>query len=187
MEYIENHGNVKKLFKGSWSGSYGCGYYAFVDSNGQFVIGEERGREGGELYRGEYKGENTPWLNDIKKENVRLYNDITKHFKEHVKKQYVIQRAYTGNSKILRYVNGKYEDGDIITDYNLPGYVSALENMGYERAYYEKEFLARIRNLEKELKEAKEWYQNVQGCFLNLSEEEAEKYEKLTYFDEDDC
>jgi hypothetical protein len=187
MEYIENHGNVKMLFKGSWSGSYGYGYYAFVDSNGQFVIGEERGREGGELYRGEYKGENTPWLSDIKKENIRLYNDIVKYFKEHVKKQYVIQRAYTGNSKILRYVNGKYEDDDIITDYNLHGYVSALENMGYERAYYEKEFLARIKNLEKELKEAKEWYQNVQGCFLNLSVEEAEKYEKLTYFDEDDC
>ena len=59
--------------------------------------------------------------------------------------------------------------------------------MGYERAYYEKEFLARIKNLEKELKEAKEWYRNVQDSFLDLSEEEAEKYEELTYFDEDDC
>ena len=84
MDYIENHGKVKKLFKGSWSGSYGYGYYAYVDSNGQFVIGEERGREGGELYRGEYKGEKTPWLNDIKKENVRLYNSIVKYFNDNV-------------------------------------------------------------------------------------------------------
>lgn len=76
-----------KYFKGSFSQLYGYGYYAFVDSNGQFVIGEERGREGGELYRGEYKGEKTPWLNDIKKENVRLYNSIVKHFKENANKE----------------------------------------------------------------------------------------------------
>ena len=53
MDYIVNHGNVKKLFAGS---NFEFGYYAYVDSNGQFVIGDERGREGGELYRGEYKG-----------------------------------------------------------------------------------------------------------------------------------
>lgn len=72
-----------KYFKGSFSQLYGYGYYAFVDNNGRLVIGEERGREGGELYRGEYKGENTPWLSDIKKENVRLYNSIVKYFNEH--------------------------------------------------------------------------------------------------------
>ena len=83
MDYIVNHGNVKKLFAGSWNGSFGYGYYAFIDSNGQFVIGYEAGREGGELYRGEYKGEKTPRLNDIKKENVRLYNSIVRYFNEH--------------------------------------------------------------------------------------------------------
>lgn len=184
MEEIINHGKVKKIFKGS---HFDFGYYAFVDRNGQFVIGEERGREGGELYRGEYKGENTPYLYRVKNENVKLYNSIVKYFKENFKKQYVIQKAYTGNSKILQYVNGKYETGTIIADYEIHGYISSLENMGYERAYYEKEFLARIKNLEKELKEAKEWYRNVQDSFLDLSEEEAEKYEELTYFDEDDC
>jgi hypothetical protein len=81
MEYIVNHGNVKKLFAGS---NFKYGYYAFVDSNGQFVIGEERGREGGELYRGEYKGEKTPWMHDIKKENIKLYNSIVRYFNEHV-------------------------------------------------------------------------------------------------------
>lgn len=104
-----------------------------------------------------------------------------------MKKQYVIGVAYTGNCRILQYLNGKYETGTIVADYEVGGYISALENMGYERAYYEKEFIARIKNLEKELREAKEWYQNVQGCFLDLSKEEAEKYEELTYFDEDDC
>lgn len=103
MEYIENHGHVKKLFKGSWSGSYGYGYYAFVDSNGQFVIGEERGREGGELYRGEYKGEKTPWLNDIKKENVKLYNSIVKHFKENANKENAnVNKFYVNDANDFR-------------------------------------------------------------------------------------
>ena len=84
MEYIENHGYVKKVFKGSWGQSYGYGYYAYIDSNNDFVIGEERGREGGELYRGEYKGENTPWLKEIRKEDVRFYNGIVRYFNEHV-------------------------------------------------------------------------------------------------------
>ena len=76
MEEIINRGKVKKIFKGS---HFDYGYYAFVDRNGDFVIGEERGREGGELYRGVYKGENTPWMNDIKKENIKLYNSIVSY------------------------------------------------------------------------------------------------------------
>ena len=82
MEYIKNHGNVKKFFKGSWSQLHGYGYYAYIDINDDFVIGEERGREGGELYRGEYKGEDTPWLKNIKFEEVTLYNNIVRYFRE---------------------------------------------------------------------------------------------------------
>lgn len=74
---IINHGKVKKIFKGC---NFNCGYYAFVDNNGQFVIGEERGREGGEIYRGEYKGKNTPYMYEIKEENNELYNSIVRHF-----------------------------------------------------------------------------------------------------------
>ena len=77
MTEIINHGKVKRLFKGS---NFNFGYYAFIDRNGQFVIGEERGREGGELYRGEYNGENTPWLNSVKKENIKF---ISLENKEH--------------------------------------------------------------------------------------------------------
>lgn len=174
-----------KRFAGSINGNE-IGFYAYMENN-KLVIGEERWREGGVLYRGEYKGESTPYLRDIKEENVKLYNSIVKYFKERIVKQYVVQKAYTGNNRVLRYVNGKYEDGEIITDYNICGYINALENMGYERAYYEKEFTARIKNLEKELAEAKRQYRNVQGRFLNLSSDEAKKYEELTYFDEDEC
>ena len=82
MEYIKNHGKVKKVFKGSWSQMHGYGYYAYIDNNDDFVIGEERGREGGELYRGEYNGEDTPWLKNIKFEEVTLYNNIVRYFRE---------------------------------------------------------------------------------------------------------
>ncbi len=90
-----------KFFKGSFSQLYGYGYYAYVDDNSKLVIGEERGREGGELYRGEYKGENTPWLNEVKKENVRLYNSIVKYFKEH--KQNVNQFTDRGMEENCRF------------------------------------------------------------------------------------
>ena len=68
---------IKKLFKGS---HFDYGYYAYLDKNGKFVIGEERGREGGVLYRGEYKREDTPFLYDLKEENAKLYNSIVNYF-----------------------------------------------------------------------------------------------------------
>ena len=79
MKWISNVGYVEKEFKGSWSGIYGYGYYAYI-KDGLLTIGEERGREGGNLYTGEYNGEDTPYLKDIKKENIELYNSITEYF-----------------------------------------------------------------------------------------------------------
>lgn len=69
---------MKKTFEGS---NFNCGFYAYIEG-GNFVIGEERGREGGTLYCGLYKGEDTPYLNDIKLENTTLYNNIIKYFNE---------------------------------------------------------------------------------------------------------
>lgn len=97
MEEIINHGKVKKIFKGS---HFDFGYYAFVDRNGQFVIGEERGREGGELYRGEYKGEITPYLNSVKNENIKLYNSIVKYFNEHK----FVDRGMEENCRFCEYL-----------------------------------------------------------------------------------
>ena len=104
-----------------------------------------------------------------------------------MKKQYIFTEAYSYNYWVLQYVDGECEKEKIVSLYELDGYLCALENMGYERAYYEKEFLARIKNLEEELRMAKEWYQNTQGRFLNLSEKEMERYEEITNFDEDKC
>ena len=73
----KNHSNnTNRTFAGS---NFNFGWYAYVE-NGDFVIGEERGREGGILYRGEYKGDDTPWMNEIKRENIKLYNSIVKYY-----------------------------------------------------------------------------------------------------------
>ena len=71
--------NHDRTFAGS---DFDCGFYALLE-NGDLVIGEERGREGGVLYRGEYKGGDTPWIHEIKRENIKLYNSIIKYF-DHV-------------------------------------------------------------------------------------------------------
>ena len=57
----------------------GWGYDAYFE-NGQLTIEHWAPREGGVVYRGEWKGEATPYLSDIKSENVRMYNDIIKFF-----------------------------------------------------------------------------------------------------------
>lgn len=158
MEYIVNHGNVKRIFAGS---NFKFGYYAFVDSNGQFVIGEERGREGGELYRGEYKGSNTPWLNDVKKENVRLYNDIVKYFKEYVKKQYVVSPSYTDNYRVTKYTNGKVINYEIMSYWEVEGYCNALESEGYTKAYDLDELRKKMEEAEEKLQWAKQAYEDA--------------------------
>ena len=81
MQYIKNYGNVKNLFRGS---NLDSGFYAWIEENGELTIGEERGREGGILYRGIYKGKCTPCMDEIKKENATLYTSIVRYFNEHV-------------------------------------------------------------------------------------------------------
>jgi hypothetical protein len=62
-----------------FAGSRWPGYYSYFE-NGKVVIEYHTVREGRILYRGEYKGEQTPYLSEIKKENVRMYNSIMKFF-----------------------------------------------------------------------------------------------------------
>lgn len=57
------------------------GFYAYINDDKKLVIGEERGREGGDLYIGEWKGMNTPYLQDIMKEDPILFNEILEFFR----------------------------------------------------------------------------------------------------------
>ena len=68
-------------FKGS-KGINDWGWFAYIE-DGVLCIGESTPHEGGILYNGEYKGDKTPYLNEIKRDNIRLYNSIVKYFNEH--------------------------------------------------------------------------------------------------------
>lgn len=65
--WLDNFKGVKVDFTPDFSD---YGYWAFLDNEGMLVIGEERGCDGGQLYRGPWKGENTPYLS----ENTNMKN-----------------------------------------------------------------------------------------------------------------
>lgn len=107
-----------------------------------------------------------------------------------MRKQYIITRASSHSCLVLQYIDGKYEAGLWVDTFYLDDYLNNLEADGYERAYYEKEYIARIKNLEEELKLAKEAHRRKaeQNLFLRLSDEdEIERYEELANFWEDEC
>lgn len=77
--WLDNFKGVKVDFTPNFSD---YGYWAFLDNEGMLVIGEERGCYGGQLYRGPWKGEDTPYLSDIKKEQPKLFSKITNFYEK---------------------------------------------------------------------------------------------------------
>lgn len=61
--------------------TYNC-WYSYIE-DGVFVIGRHHLLYGGDCYRGEYKGDDTPYLNEIKKSYPKMYNKIIKYFEKH--------------------------------------------------------------------------------------------------------
>lgn len=57
------------------------GWYAYADNN-ILVIGESFPHEGGDLYCGNYRGKDTPYLMKLKEDCPRIYNKIVKYFEE---------------------------------------------------------------------------------------------------------
>lgn len=73
-------------------------------------------------------------------------------------KQYTVDIAYTGNCRVEKYIDGKCIGKTIITDYNLSGYKTALEEDGFERAYDVDEAMAEVDEAHRRYQEALEWY-----------------------------
>ena len=68
-------------FKGS---NFEYGYYAYIEDSYKLVIGEERGREGGILFRGTYEeAAERGWLATLLREDQKLYHEIDKYFIKH--------------------------------------------------------------------------------------------------------
>lgn len=69
-------------FKGSASAGYG--YAAFIE-DGQLVITEDWGREGGVLYRGAYR-DSVEYLNKLRVNAPKLFNSIVQYYSSEAKK-----------------------------------------------------------------------------------------------------
>lgn len=66
-------------------------------------------------------------------------------------KQYTIEVAYSSNTRVNMYEDGILTNYEIISDWNLLGYLDRIEDEGYEKAYD-------IRKYKNALKEAEERY-----------------------------
>ena len=49
--------------------------------------------------------------------------------------QYITKTAYTGNTSVELWKDGKRMDHTIMADYQVEGYILAIEAQGYQRAY----------------------------------------------------
>lgn len=77
-------------------------------------------------------------------------------------KQYTIEKAYEGNYRITRYENGKEITSSIVSWYEVDGYKTVLEEMGYTRAFNVKYYYDKYREAELDFLEAKRQYEYVQ-------------------------
>lgn len=136
------------------------GWYSYAEDN-ILVIGDSYPHEGGELYRGEYKGDKTPYLLSLKKDDVKQYNRIVKYFGEYVKKQYVVSPSYTDNYKVSKYANGKILNYEIMSYWEVEGYCNALESEGYTKAYDIDELRKKMEEAEEKLQWAKQAYEDA--------------------------
>lgn len=77
-------------------------------------------------------------------------------------KQYTIEKAYEGNYQITRYENGERINSGIISWYEVDGYKTALEEMGYTRAFDVNYYYDKYKEEELDFLEAKSQYEYAQ-------------------------
>ena len=72
-------------------------------------------------------------------------------------KRYFYKEAYIGNTEITLYKDGKAVDFDIISTYELDGYIRMLKNRGYSFGYPPEE----VERLKQLYENAKELYEEA--------------------------
>ena len=89
------------------------GWYAYAE-NDILVIGESFPHEGGDLYRGDYKGKDTPYLLKIKEDCPRIYKNIVKYFEKDINNTPPVK--YLSNMERLKKVFNNCTPRNINTD-----------------------------------------------------------------------
>lgn len=94
-------------------------------------------------------------------------------------RQYVVLQAYTDNYHVIQVVDGKILQDNIVAYYNLPGYTDALENHGYQKAYFVPEAKKALEVAKKEYLYAQSAYDTAVNAPLQITDEEAQKNRAL--------
>lgn len=76
--------------------------------------------------------------------------------------QYTLEKAYSGNTRINMYKDGKLVNSIIESDWALSGYLNCLEDEGYEKAYD-------VEVYRKYWEEAKEAEVDAHNAYLNAT------------------
>lgn len=88
-------------------------------------------------------------------------------------KQYMVTKAYTDNYHVYCFNNGKLETDTIVALWDLSGYLSALENMGYTEGFYVPEHEKKVRCAQEALKYAEDDLAEARKHSINMSTEDA--------------
>ena len=73
MEIVRDTTNFKVLDVHEY------GWYAYAEDD-VFVLGDHYPHEGGELYRGEFKEDKIPYINEFKRDCPEAYHNVVKYF-----------------------------------------------------------------------------------------------------------
>ena len=96
------------------------------------------------------------------------------------KKQYVIKAAYIDNWYVLQYIDGRLEAYNIVSYWDLDGYLSALKNNGYTQAYFVREYNCEMLKAKEEYEWAVAKYEEALKNPLEITDDEIERYRKIT-------
>ena len=168
-------------FKGSASAGYG--YFAYIE-DGQLVIGEDWGREGGILYRGCYPGA-TYYIQKLQKAAPKLHASITKYYADETKK--AADTVAKDNESGITYrfrdsrdsrgngYSGYIKNGKLFLEYDDPRNGGVYYNGSYANA------TTHLNNLKVH---DKVLYDDIEKYFIKHGVEDTEDLKKKYSFDE---
>lgn len=161
-------------FKGT-----GANYFAYIEE-GQLVIGEDWGREGGIVYRGPYEHAGKHLAN-LQQNAEKLYNSIVKYYTEEAKKEEtgIIYRFKDSRDRRGNGYSGYVDrDGKLVLEYDDPRNGGCYFRGSYSKAV-EEGYLRNLKVHDPVLYEAIEKYFIKHGV-----KDDTEDLKKKYSFDE---